>query len=94
MAILARRDYRISLWYGCQKNAEKYGILITLSNIALPVFTPNQNDPAHNSQTLFYRLVILIFVKLPSFVGIAISGDSKALIRFIDLKGDFQKPVE
>lgn len=76
------------------KNAEKHGILINLSNITLPVFTPNPNDPAHNSQTLFYRLATLIFVKLPSFVGIAVSGDSKVLIRFIDLKGDFQRPFE
>jgi len=76
------------------KNAEVHGMVLDFSKIANPEFKPDPKGIQHNSQTLFYRLATLIFVKLPSFVGIAVPGDSRALIRFINLKGDFQRPVE
>jgi|APLak6261669570_1056073.scaffolds.fasta_scaffold00038_7 uncharacterized protein (DUF2235 family) len=75
------------------ENAEKQGMQVDLAKIApFPPFAPNPNAAQHDSQKLFYRLATLIFVKLPSFVGIAVPGASKALIRYIDLKGDFHRP--
>lgn len=76
------------------KNAESHGMRVDFSRISDPIYNPDPKDEQHNSQTIIYRLATLLYVKLPSYVGIAIPGDSEPLIQYINLKGDFQRPIE
>lgn len=83
----------ISLQWMAQ-NAQNHGMQVDLTKITSPVFAPDAQAQPHDSQILFYRLATFLFVKLPSFVGIAVPGASKKLIPFIKLNGDFHRPVD
>lgn len=73
-------------------HAENHGMAFNFSQISNPEYLPDAEQAQHKSQNLFYRFMTLLFVKWPAFLGIVLPGPSKALIRFIDLQGDFHRP--
>jgi uncharacterized protein (DUF2235 family) len=62
------------------KNAGQHGMKADLSTIDFPSFKPDPQGQQHDSQTIVYRLATLLFVKLPSSIGITIPQVSNDLI--------------
>lgn len=76
------------------ERAIRHGLNIDLDLIASPPFRPSPGTEPDVSQTLGYQIMTALLVKLPSLVSkrLIASGDAD-LVRHIDWKGDYNRPV-
>jgi uncharacterized protein (DUF2235 family) len=58
-------------------------------------FAPRPEEPIQNSQTLYYRILTALMVKLPATLGLksVYPAEDQALARHIDWRGDYVRPI-
>lgn len=82
----------LSLKWMAQK-AKEHGMGLVLTNIAYRGFAPNVLAKPENSQTILYRLMTIMSVKLPSLVGIVFPRQNRPYIPHIRMNGDYVRPI-
>ncbi|MCX7004763.1 MAG: DUF2235 domain-containing protein [bacterium] len=68
------------------------GLNLNLNLITNPSFAPNVNAEPNNSQSLFYRIASVLFVKLPSYIGV-VPNKYKSALPSIQWNGDYIRPL-
>jgi len=70
------------------------GLNVDLKRIECPAWRPDVTANINNSQTLFYRLATILFVKLPAPV-LRMFGKNKdaALVENVLFNGDYVRPI-
>lgn len=81
----------IALGWMAEK-AQSKGLGLDLSRINNPKFYPDPNSSQHNSQTCMIRFFTVLFVKLPSCIGIVLPR-YKAAVSRLHWNGDFERPI-
>ena len=72
--------------------ARQHGLNLDLRKIINPTFAPDIKEAPNKSQTLFYRLSGVLFVKLPGYLGL-VPDKYKPTLPDIQWNGDYIRPV-
>jgi uncharacterized protein (DUF2235 family) len=72
--------------------AKKHGLNLDLQKISNPPFAPNVKVSPNNSQTLIYRIASVLFVKLPSYIGL-VPDKYKSTLPNTQWNGDYIRPI-
>jgi uncharacterized protein (DUF2235 family) len=73
--------------------ASGFGLCLDLNRVSNPPVVPDPAGARHNSQTWYYRIVTMIYVKIPSLLWIPLPGISRDDTRRIDFKGDYNRKI-
>ena len=73
--------------------AGKHGLSLDLQKIANPAFAPDVKDSLNHSQTWFYRITSVLWVKLPGYIGL-IPEKYKSALSNIGWNGDYIRPID
>ena len=65
---------------------------LDLEKISTPSFAPDVKEAPNNSQTLFYRISSVLFVKLPGYLGL-VPDKYKHTLPDIQWNGDYIRPI-
>lgn len=69
-----------------------HGLNLDLEKISTPAFAPDVKEAPNNSQTLFYRISSVLFVKLPGYLGL-VPDKYKHTLPDIQWNGDYIRPI-
>jgi uncharacterized protein (DUF2235 family) len=72
--------------------AQQHGLNLDLGKISIPKFAPDIKEVPNNSQTLFYRISSVLFVKLPGYFGL-VPESYKHTLPDIQWNGDYIRPI-
>lgn len=72
--------------------ARQHGLNLDLEKITIPPFAPDIKEIPNNSQTLFYRITSVLFVKLPGYLGL-VPEKYKHTLPDIQWNGDYIRPI-
>ena len=72
--------------------AVEHGLKLDLRRISNPVFRPDPNAPANDSQKLLYRMGAVLFVKLPGCIGL-VPNTYRGVYPNLRWTGDYIRPV-
>lgn len=82
----------LSLRWMAQK-AKAHGMGVALTNIAYRSFAPDILATPNNSQTILYRLATILFVKLPSYLGLVLPSENSPHVGHVQNNGDYIRPI-
>lgn len=74
------------------EKAKKHGLNLDLGKISDPVVTPNVKEQPNHSQTFFYQISSVLFVKLPGYLG-WVPEKYKQTLPDIQWNGDYIRPI-
>lgn len=69
------------------------GLNLDLAKITDPEFRPDWRETSKKSQTLFYRIPTILFIKLPGQLGI-VPSKYKDAVKHLNWLGDYTRPIE
>jgi hypothetical protein len=70
------------------------GLKIDLGRISTPPYKPDVSLTPNNTQTLFYRLATILFVRLPrGLLQLVLPQEQADQLRNVTLNGDYLRPV-
>jgi uncharacterized protein (DUF2235 family) len=76
------------------KRAQRLGLNVDLSIISSPPCRPDATATINNSQTIFYRLSTILFIKIPSVISPKlIAKDDAPYVGDVQWNGDYIRPV-
>lgn len=72
--------------------AGHHGLQVDMQRISNPAFRPDFTEAPHDSQFFLIRWATLLFIKLPSYIGL-ITRENKPLVQYIQGNGDYLRPI-
>lgn len=78
------------------KRAGHHGLNLDLNKVSDPDFMPDPMESVGDSQTFCYRVLTLLFVKLPSLFSrrLVFPKENRSLVGDIRLNGDYVRPID
>lgn len=69
------------------------GLNLDLTRITNPKFQPDWRETPKKSQTFFYRILAILFIKLPGQLGI-VPSKYKDAVKHLNWLGDYIRPID